>query len=263
MAGYRQFHTKFWKDGWVIELDPLERYLFSYLFTNEQSSISGIYELPFKIIQNETGLEPEFIKSALLKFQTAKKIFYKDNIMWVVKMKQHHKNASPTTMTKVNNDISWIPDCDVKKAYLYYQKTGIYCIDTVSIPISESVSVSKSENLIESESATENSLNVRDIQRMIEEVIHLPPSGPDDIMAMDEIEAMNPIQEDIQAAYDFLVGQGKRVTRYTSLPGCVRTAIAKRKTPAQSKSDKNDEFLKSEMKDALRKEGKWQTDQQF
>lgn len=69
---------------------------------------------------------------------------------------------------------------------------------------------------------------VRDIQSMIEEVIHLPPSGPDDIMAMDEIEAMNPIQEDIQAAYDFLVGQGKRVTRYTSLPGCVRTAIAKR-----------------------------------
>lgn len=226
MAGYRQFHTKFWKDAWVIDLDPLERYLFSYLFTNEQSSISGIYELPLKIIQNETGLELEFIKQSLSKFQDSKKIFYKDNIVWVVKMMQHHKNASPTTMIKVNNDVSWIPDCDVKKAYLYYQKTGIYCIDMVSIPISESVSVIESENSNISE--TEPAHTVRSIQRMIEIVVKLPPSGPADIMAMDEIEAMNPIQEDIQEAYNFLVGQGKRVTRYTSLPGCIRTAIAKR-----------------------------------
>ena len=226
MAGYRQFHTKFWKDAWVIDLDPLDRYLFSYLFTNEQSSISGIYELPLKIIQNETGLELDFIKQSLSKFQEAKKIFYKDNIVWVVKMMQHHKNASPTTMTKVNNDVSWIPDCDVKKAYLYYQKTGIYCIDTVSIPISESVSVIESENSNKSEMDTAPA--VRSIQRMIEIVVKLPPSGPADIMAMDEIEAMNPIQEDIQEAYNFLIGQGKRVTRYTSLPGCVRTAVAKR-----------------------------------
>ena len=233
MAGYRQFHTKFWKDAWVIDLDPLERYLFSYLFTNEQSSISGIYELPLKIIQNETGLDLPFIKKAMQKFQDAKKVFYKDNIVWVVKMMQHHKNASPKTMTKVNNDISWIPDCDVKTAYLYYQKTGIYCIDIVSILNSESVSVIKNESENESENKKESQPEppaplVTDIQRMIEIVVKLPPSGPDDIMAMDEIEAMNPIQEDIQEAYNFLVGQGKRVTRYTSLPGCVRTAIAKR-----------------------------------
>jgi len=74
----------------------------------------------------------------------------------------------------------------------------------------------------------DNAPHVRSIQRMIEIVVKLPPSGPDDIMAMDEIEAMNPLQEDIQSAYNFLVGQGKRVTRYTSLVGCVRTAIAKR-----------------------------------
>jgi hypothetical protein len=224
MAGYRQFHTKFWKDAWVIDLDPLERYLFSYLFTNEQSSISGIYELPIKIIQNETGLDLPFIKKTMQKFQDAKKVFYRDNIVWVVKMMQHHKNASPKTMTKVNNDISWIPDCDVKTAYLYYQKTGIYSIDIVSILNSESVSVIKSESSSESEHAP----SVNPIQRMIETVVKLPPSGPDDILAMDEIEAMNPIQEDIQEAYNFLVGQGKRVVRYTSLVGCIRTSIAKR-----------------------------------
>jgi hypothetical protein len=226
MAGYRQFHTKFWKDAWVIDLDPLERYLFSYLFTNEQSSISGIYELPLKIIQNETGLDLPFIKKSMQKFQDAKKVFYRDNIVWVVKMMQHHKNASPKTMTKVNNDISWIPDCDVKKAYLYYQKTGIYSIDIVSILNSESVSVIKNES--ENESENEHAPDIRPIQRMLEIVVKLPPSGVNDILAMDEIEKMNPLQEDIQSAYDWLVGQGKRVRYYSSLVECVRTAIAKR-----------------------------------
>lgn len=135
MAGYRQFHTKFWKDEWLIDLEPLERYLFTYLFTNDLSSISGIYKLPYKVILNETGLEPEFIDRTLKKFEDAKKVLYRDGVMWVVKMGQHHKNASPKTMTKVYADVALIGDCQVKRAYQYYQETGIYCIDTVSIPI--------------------------------------------------------------------------------------------------------------------------------
>src|SRR5512146_658537 len=105
MAGYRQFHTKFWKDPWVVELPPLERYLFSYLFTNESSSISGIYEIPLKVITNETDLDRDFILSTFAKFQAAEKMFYQDGVMWVVSMKKHHNNASPHTMTRVNNDI--------------------------------------------------------------------------------------------------------------------------------------------------------------
>jgi DnaD/phage-associated family protein len=156
MAGYRQFHTQFWKDEWLIELDPLERYLFSYLFTNELSSISGIYKLPMRVIQNETGLDRDFIEAALKKFQDAEKIFYKDGVMWVVNMRKYHKNASPRTMTKVNKDVRDIPDCDVKKSYLYYEKTGIYHTDTVSIPRSEIVSESESVNKSESESESES-----------------------------------------------------------------------------------------------------------
>ena len=153
MAGYRQFHTKFWKDEWLIDLEPMERYLFSYLFTNELSSISGLYKLPLKVIINETGLQPNFINKTLAKFQVAKKIFYKDGVMWVVNMKNHHKNASPLTMKKVNNDIDEIGDCAVKRAYLYHEETGKYSIDTISILNSESVSVS--ENLTKDKAESE------------------------------------------------------------------------------------------------------------
>ena len=133
MAGYRQFHTQFWKDEWLIDLEPLERYLFSYLFTNDLSSISGIYKLPLRVIQNETGLDKDFIITSLAKFQSAKKLFYQDGVVWIVNMRKYHKNASPRTMTKVNGDVGEIPDCDVKTAYLYYEQTGIYSIDIVSI----------------------------------------------------------------------------------------------------------------------------------
>jgi DnaD/phage-associated family protein len=160
MAGYRQFHTKFWKDEWLIELEPLERYLFSYLFTNELSSISGIYKLPKRVIRNETGLSEIFIDITLQKFQDVKKIFYKDGVMWVVNMKQYHKNASPRTMVRVNADVAQIEECDVKTAYLYYEETGEYCIDTVSIPDSVILNKSLSTSLNKSTSLSNPPPNV-------------------------------------------------------------------------------------------------------
>lgn len=133
MGGYRQFHTKFWKDEWLIELEPLERYLFTYLFTNDLSSISGIFKLPMRVIINETGLDKPFIEKTLAKFEQHEKIMYRDGVMWVVKMHSYHKNASPKTMTKVYADVAEIGACDVKTCYEYYQETGIYSTDTVYI----------------------------------------------------------------------------------------------------------------------------------
>jgi hypothetical protein len=134
MAGYRQFHTKFWKDEYLIELEPLEKYLFLYLFTNDLSSISGLYKIPLKVIRNETDLDDTFITKTLNKFQDDKRIFYRDGVMWVINMAKYHANASPTTKLKVSADVSMIPECDVKNAYLYFMETGICSIDTLSIP---------------------------------------------------------------------------------------------------------------------------------
>lgn len=133
MAGYRQFHTKFWKDEWSIDLDPLERYLFIYLFSNDLSSISGIYRIPIRVISNETGLEIEYVKSALEKFEQQQKILYRDNTLWVVNMQKYHNNASELTQKKVTKDIETVPDNIVKQAYLCHKETGMFCTDMVSI----------------------------------------------------------------------------------------------------------------------------------
>lgn len=236
MAGYRQFHTKFWKDGWVIELEPLERYLFTYLFTNEQSSISGIFELPFRIILNETGLDREFIQKTLDKFQRDKKIFYKDGIMWIVKMRQHHKNASPLTMKKVNADVDLIPDCDVKAAYKYHELTGKYCIDMVSIRtlLSKDKDKAKAEDKPkEEDEAEEPAADAPDpfdlIQRAMESRGILP-TGENDVKAIIDLVNCGITADDVLAGIDWKAGNngGKAVVYVSQVIGPAKTAMAKR-----------------------------------
>lgn len=66
------------------------------------------------------------------------------------------------------------------------------------------------------------------VQQMIESVVGLSPGNSSDLKALDEITLLNPTQADIQEAYNWLTGQGKRVRYYSSLVGPVRTALAKR-----------------------------------
>lgn len=133
MAGYRQIHTKIWKDDWFIELEPVEKLFFVYLFSNDEAEISGIYKLPIRVMQNETGIDRVSIQAMLKKFEDQKKVVYRDGVVWVVNMQRYHQNASPKTQVKVSRTIAFIPECDIKLWYLYYQKTGIYSTDTVSI----------------------------------------------------------------------------------------------------------------------------------
>jgi hypothetical protein len=159
MAGYRQIHTQIWKDEWFIELEPQEKMLFIYMFSNDLSSIAGIYKIPLRVMANETGLSLEFITETITKFERDNKVLYRDGVLWIVNMEKYHRNASPRTAIKVNSDIDKIPDGIVKKAYLYHKRTGIYSIDTVSILSSESVNVNVNVSVngigIESESVSE------------------------------------------------------------------------------------------------------------
>ncbi len=73
MAKYRQLYTEFWKDGFVVELEPEEKYFYLYLLTNVNTSQCGIYELPKKIIENETGYNRETVDNLIKKFEEYKK----------------------------------------------------------------------------------------------------------------------------------------------------------------------------------------------
>ena len=127
MANYRQVHVSLWKDEWFLDLEPEEKLLFIYLFSNESTSLAGIYKIAFKVICFETGLDPAFVKKTLKKLSDTGKVYYEDGVVWVVNMRRYHETSSTKVQTRIRNDIDEIPDCPLKIAYLEN-------VNTLSIP---------------------------------------------------------------------------------------------------------------------------------
>jgi hypothetical protein len=123
MANYRQVHTKIWKDRWFLDLEPEHKLLFIYLFSNERASISGIYELPKKVIAFETGLNEETLENGLQIFEEAQKAFVWDGVVWVKNLRKYHETSSPKVQTRILSDIDEVKDCELKA--IYCQEYGI------------------------------------------------------------------------------------------------------------------------------------------
>jgi DnaD/phage-associated family protein len=125
MANYRQIHVSIWKDEWFLDLQPDEKLLFIYLFSNSETNMAGIYKIAFPVICFETCLSGERVREILDKFQKDNKIMYQDGVMWVKKMRRYHQSKSPKVEVGILNDLENIPYCEVKIQYLY-------CMDTES-----------------------------------------------------------------------------------------------------------------------------------
>lgn len=118
MANYRQIHTKIWKDEFFGELSPQHKLLFIYLFSNELSSVSGLYKIPLRVIAFETGLPPEEIMSGLALFEQTGKIFYRDGTVWVKNLNRYNASTSPKLAARISADLNDVSDCELKRAYL-------------------------------------------------------------------------------------------------------------------------------------------------
>ena len=113
MAKKRYINTKFWSDGFIIGLSPLERYLFLYLLTNEHTDICGIYELSWGVIIRETGLDNKTLQKILKKLEG--RIFYINDWIYIKNFNKHQavnesiklgvdrslKNVPPEILTKI------------------------------------------------------------------------------------------------------------------------------------------------------------------
>lgn len=122
MAKNRFINTKFWSDNFIVELNPLDRYLFLYFLTNEHTNICGIYELPLKRMADETGIEKEMLLKMLKRLKG--KVEYIDG--WIyLKNFTKHQSLSEKIIIGIENGKKLVPDSILKKIYL---------IDKVSIP---------------------------------------------------------------------------------------------------------------------------------
>jgi hypothetical protein len=117
MADYRQIHTRIWKDSWFLGLASAEKLLFIYLFANERASVAGIYELPRPVICFETGLDEAVVMAGLETFAAAGKVFYDDEIVWVVNLRKFNDSGSRKVKVRIEKDFATVRDGTVKTLY--------------------------------------------------------------------------------------------------------------------------------------------------
>lgn len=114
MAKERYLKTKFWSDGYIVDLDPLERYLFLYFLTNEHTNIAGIYELPISVIERETKLseKDKDVKkrpTSIIK-RLGAKIKYIDGWVFIINFIKNQSTASPKVAKGIEFALDEIPN---------------------------------------------------------------------------------------------------------------------------------------------------------
>ena len=134
MANYRQTHVKMWRDSWFIELPVDAKLCWIYLFTNENSTLAGLYEITLRQIAFDTCLNLDRVKEILAKFEADNKLMYANSIIWIYNMEKYHSQGSPKIKTRKALDIASINDSSkVKKAYIAWHE-GAQAVEELMHP---------------------------------------------------------------------------------------------------------------------------------
>ena len=119
---YRIVHTRFWSDGFIATLNALDRYVFLYFLTNEHTNIAGIYELPIRTMEFETGLQEEQLLVILERLK--EKIIYYEGWIWIKNFSKYQSSGE-----KIEKAIENIKAKVPQKVIEY-----LWGMDKVSIP---------------------------------------------------------------------------------------------------------------------------------
>ena len=139
MAKYRQVHTTFWDDGFVIDLTPEEKYFYLYLMTNNNTTQCGIYELPYRVIEMHTGYNRDTVLKLLERFKEYGKIEYNvatKEIMLINWAKYNFIN-SPKVKKCIEKELQSVKHKPFVNMYINSLAENGYHIDTVSIGLNE------------------------------------------------------------------------------------------------------------------------------
>jgi DnaD/phage-associated family protein len=139
LAKYRQVHVEFWQDGFVLDLTPEEKYFYIYLMTNSKTSQCGIYELPKRIIETETGYNRETVDKLLNRFIEYGKIHYDERTkeIMLVNWIKYNSIKSPKTIACIKKELTEVKNKEL--LYIFYTacKGYGYPIDTPYIDLGE------------------------------------------------------------------------------------------------------------------------------
>ena len=137
MAVYRHIHIDYWQDGFVLDLTPEEKYFYIYLMTNSKTSQCGIYELPKRIIETETGYNRETVDKLLNRFIDYKKIVYCEETreVFLMNWRKHNKIVSPKVKKCVYEELKKIKSMDMVNLFFKQCEGYGYTLDKSEIKI--------------------------------------------------------------------------------------------------------------------------------
>ncbi len=114
MAVYRTVHISYWQDSFMLERTPEEKFFYIYLLTNSKTTQLGIYELPKKIIELETGYNHDTIEKLISKFEEYKKIQYskRTNEVFLMNWIKHNPINNVNIFKCVSKEITEVKEKD-------------------------------------------------------------------------------------------------------------------------------------------------------
>ena len=120
MSIYRHVHINYWQDAFILDLTPEEKYFYVYLLTNSKTKQCGIYELPMRIIETETGYNRETIDKLINRFEEYKKIVYDKSTkeIYLKNWTKHNKITSFKVKKCVEKELSKVKSKDLIKLFL-------------------------------------------------------------------------------------------------------------------------------------------------
>lgn len=133
----RYINTRFWNDTYVSNLDPIEKLMFIYLLTNEHTNISGVYEVPEKIIAIETGIDVSMINKILPRIED--RIRYVDGFVVIKNFVKHQETGSELVQKGILNCLRDLDQNFLKNIVNkgFYELSPYY-LDTLSIQYAKS-----------------------------------------------------------------------------------------------------------------------------
>ncbi|MCT1575667.1 conserved phage C-terminal domain-containing protein [Oceanobacillus kimchii] len=139
MAKYRQVHVEFWQDGFVLDLTPEEKYFYLYLMTNSKTSQCGIYELPKRIMETETGYNRETVDKLIHRFEEYGKISYHEPTREIMILNWTKFNwiNSPKVTSLIKKELENVKYQGFVQLFITKCKEYGYGIDTVGIDLGE------------------------------------------------------------------------------------------------------------------------------
>lgn len=120
MATYRQIQTNFWSDPWVMNLTPEKKYFYLYLLTNDKVKQCGIYEIPLKKMEVESGYNRDTIILFLTELQKMQKIVYnlETNEICIINFSKYNFTQSPKVKACIAKELNQVKDKKLIQ-YLY------------------------------------------------------------------------------------------------------------------------------------------------